>query len=200
VSRAVNLIPSHRLECRRQRRRIQLWCVGCSGYGVVLGGLWLSVCVWYGSPDQAIAADLITVEARISDVSAAIDQLQPRLAAAEAMLAASGSIGHRADWTALLTLLADLLDDRTVLSACHLAPLTGSTGSGPARDYALTLSGLARSHADASAYVLRLEESGLFDRVQLLDTRTELFVGERAVAFRIACAIHERPLAGESGR
>lgn len=104
-------------------------------------------------------------------------------------------------------LLAD--HRQIVLSQCELVPVSeavtslpgvvapnGSTvsPSAPAiaqQRYTLTLSGMGRSQAAISQYVLRLENTGLFDRVTLIESKLAPFGGGEAVSFRIGCTLGE---------
>ncbi len=98
---------------------------------------------------------------------------------------------------------------RIVLSQCELAPVSeaatslpgvaasdGSTVSPAAtavaqQRYTLTLAGMGRSQAAISQYVLRLENTGLFDRVTLIESKLAPFGGGEAVSFRIGCTLGE---------
>lgn len=194
----VNLIPQYRREARYRRRYARLWISSGLIYAIALIGLWCFAHIIWSSGSEAVAVDLARVQSDISDTENAMDELRPCLVEVQARLAASRSIGDQPDWSILLRLLASLLDDQTVLEEIKLEPVydnaeqRGYTSSaGYARDtrsiskYALKLSGLGRSHQAVQNYVIRLEHTGLFSRVTLVDTHKKPYLSSDAVAFRI---------------
>jgi len=59
--------------------------------------------------------------------------------------------------------------------------------------------------AAANRFLLRLEQTGLFSKVTLLDTTREPFFDKNAIAFRLECALNpsppaEAPAAGATAR
>lgn len=189
--RAVNLIPDHRFEARRQRRRVGRWGVGCGVYGLALIGLWALVQSLGGGADTAIARDLSDAEAQLADTAATIERMQPVLVRAEASLFASRSIGNQPNWSILLDLLAGLLDDQTLLTGVELKPIASMQIGAPPVGYTLSIAGMAQTHAAANAYVLRLEETDLFDRVEIQGANKQSFGSGSAVAFRVTCRLAE---------
>jgi len=102
-------------------------------------------------------------------------------------------------------LLAPMLDDFTkqiVLASCELEPVRGvapalnaAAGQSLAATqptYTLFLTGMGRSQGSISQYVLRLEQTGLFDRVTLIESKRTPFGEGEAVSFRIGCTMGER--------
>ncbi len=85
-----------------------------------------------------------------------------------------------------------------VLSSCELVPVSAPTAAGtdlkanaaPSQPrYTLSLTGVGRSQGAISRHVLRLERTGLFDRVTLIESKLAPFAGGEAVSFRIACTL-----------
>jgi len=53
----------------------------------------------------------------------------------------------------------------------------------------LELGGFAKAQSDVSGYVLRLENLGLFEKVKLVKTNREMYLGQEAVSFRLECTL-----------
>ena len=75
----------------------------------------------------------------------------------------------------------------------------------PEPTFILESSGMALDHAAANRFLLRLEQTGLFSKVTLLDTTREPFFDKNAIAFRLECALNpsppaEAPAAGATAR
>ncbi|MCX5662015.1 MAG: PilN domain-containing protein [Planctomycetota bacterium] len=62
----------------------------------------------------------------------------------------------------------------------------------PPRQFQLNLGGLARSQGAVTAFVLRLQATGLFEQVDLVKTTREPFLTGEAIAFQIRCTLKER--------
>jgi hypothetical protein len=106
------------------------------------------------------------------------------------------------DWSPMLAAISQALGNDGMLSDCKIAPDSdaassithgASVASNPARpaNYMLKLSGMARTQAAVSHIVVRLEDLGVFDRVELIQTNAQQSSGTDApgVTFQIACLI-----------
>ena len=69
------------------------------------------------------------------------------------------------------------------------APNPAASRSGP--DVLLEVVGIGRSQLAVSQHVLRLEQTGLFSKVNLIDTGREPFLNTNAIGFRIQCVFGE---------
>jgi hypothetical protein len=164
---------------------------------------------------SASGTDGRALTGRLSDAAEQIDRNRSALAAAETMLSeaesqlrASRAITDQPDWSQLLALLARKSEGQVVLRACIVrprempavaAPRPGMPKSPPAEPAILVnLSGLGTSQGAVSEYALRLESTGLFQRVALLDTTREPIDGLPLVAFRIECTLTDRGPAGRA--
>ncbi len=197
MTRAVNLIPAHRFEARRQRRRARQWLACGMLYAVGLVGLCVAIQSLSGGAENALARELTEAEARHSDTAATIDRLHPILVQTQASLFASRSIGSQPDWSLLLDLLASLLDERMILTRVELNPIAAKSPTAPPAGYTLRLSGMALSHEAANDYVLRLEDTRLFDRVQTQGAIKQAFGAGTAVAFHVDCRLAEIDSGGQ---
>ena len=202
--RAVNLIPAQRLKARQRRRRVERWTAGTLSYGLALVGVSCVLHLMSVGGERAVATELEQTRAKFQAVNAAIEKIQPKLAEAQTTLVANRSIGGQPDWSILLALLAELLGDDAMLVSCELKPLTDDWSGDrseslrePAKatmaaQYLLRLAGLGQTQAAVSNYLLRLEQTGLFESVSLIETSTVPFHTGSAVAMRIECVLSER--------
>ncbi len=202
--KSVNLIPAYRLEARRQRRRVRRWvglcavytllCVGC---GVYVHMAWMPQGTWARRLDEATQ--------QIRGIDRDLVELSGQLQAARNQLAINQAITVHPDWSGVLAVISNCLNDRVVLSRCALRGVTGVDRETPAglegdqplaglrkpKSWELYLSGLGRSLKDVSRFVLELEQTGLFDRVKLVDTRRRPFLDEQASTFNLVCYLGE---------
>lgn len=210
-----NLIPIVRQTARQRRSRIRFWISACSVYALVLvaaGGALQSV---LGSTDSVLATEVAALASEISGTKREVAQVQPKLAEAKLTLAASRAVGSQPNWSVLLSLLADTLRDtgaadgnnELVLSACELnrvpelptgtpingalSAANGATSKPPIgrQRFSLSVAGVGKTQAVISQYVLRLEQTGLFERVTLVETRRTPFANDQAVSFKLECLL-----------
>jgi len=203
MSSALNLIPVARLEARRRQAAAHRWLVG----GAVFVTLLITVSVfvqmrWGGEPAD-LADALSEATAQTEQTRRQLTQLQAELTAIERRLAANRAVTNQPDYAVLLALLARQLDDELILRSCAFEPIPidrsetrrsmDATGEQTDADlppgFTVAASGLAANQRAVSAYVLRLEQTGLFHRVRLVNTRREPtnFGTGRAIAFEIEC-------------
>ena len=187
--RSINLIPSSRQAARRRRRQVR-WCAaGCVAYGLVATAAGAMALVLWGGRNPAVTQELATVEQDIRKSNQSLAQAQAALARARTVLGATREMCERPDWGQLPALLAHEGSDRVMLRTCELSPAGQATAGIPAGPFVLLATGVARTPADAQEYAIRLQKTGLFDRVTLVDTHREPFAGLEAAAFRIECAL-----------
>lgn len=189
----INLIPAYRINARRGRDHRRLWYFVLSGYALALALVWVvgARLVLTGDDPEALTEKAAT---QILQTSAQRADLRARLIEARDELDASNWINERPDWSILLALIGRSTGPDVVIS--HLS-LTGDSGPrrGTATDEprAVHLGCLARRQAAVSAFALRLEQSGLFRRVAILNTNREYYQGEPAIAFNIECLLDTHP-------
>jgi hypothetical protein len=146
-------------------------------------------------PNWSVLLALLAKEMR-DDSAAARAMTEQGMAAAEAMIAAPPAL------TPLMLALVEDAARQIVLSSCELEPLRDGVAlatATPAQNagarqpkFTLVLTGMGRSQAAISQYVLRLEQTGLFDRVTLIESKRGPFAGSEAVSFRIGCGLGGR--------
>lgn len=175
----VNLMPAVRREALRRRRRVRGWTTALAAW---TAGLFVLLVLLHatgrGGRSQA-EAELADLEGRIERTRGAVGLAAADVATLHSQLGATRAIGRQPDWALLLALLADTLGEDVVLDSILLE-------SPPDAAPAIEVTGLGRSQAAVSRFILRLErQEGLFSRVKLVDTRREPFRTESAFAFRI---------------
>lgn len=189
---SVNLIPSERKFARARRTRIRRWLWAGGVYALALAGALVWARYRLGVEPDAIDARLVAVAGDIQSAERKAESLRAVLAAAKKELAASRAVTDHPDWSILLGLVSGLREGEIVLDSCELAPIEPVPGAAPTgRRYLLRLGGIGREQPDIPRFVLRLEQTGLFERVAIVDSRARS-VGEAEVhGFRVECTLRD---------
>jgi Tfp pilus assembly protein PilN len=201
----VNLIPPARIARRQRKARIRLWTVVAGIYLIALTALALLAHVFLSDTDDSVFEELAFTAQRIEGYNTKISELQKKLATTKAELEASQVIRCQPDWTKLLVLVGDALQEQVVLKDCQLVAASKKSenaihsgqdfnSSSPSaflaeRQYHLELSGFGRTQTSVSQFVLRLEQMQMFDSVELISSRRQSFLNSEAVSFNIECSI-----------
>ena len=204
-TRRMNFVPASRLCAQRRGRRLRLWTVGGLVYVAVLVAVYLFALSLWGADPRTYAYELDKTRTNIQRAEQTILATRQQLDKAELMLQAHQAAGNHPDWSLLLTMLADSLNDEVVLKQCELKSVPSPAGSASAgagqatpsgagrpAPYLLRLAGYGRTHAAVSQFVLQLEKIGLFDQVKLTRTVREPFMSDSAILFQVEC-----PLGGQ---
>jgi hypothetical protein len=114
---------------------------------------------------------------------------------------ANRTVAEQPDWSVLLALLGSVKGDDVVLRSVAVGPAPVPAPPPPERgkpapppvvpDTILDVMGVGQTQLAVSQHVLRLEQTGLFSKVALLDTGREAFVNGNAIAFRLQCVFGE---------
>jgi hypothetical protein len=207
----INLIPKHRLASRQRRAYIRRWAWGGSAYVALLalGCLWTRL--GWDPGDRSLSQQIQSINEHVTNLHGSINSLGPQLAQAQSSLETSRIVMNQPNWSTLLTWLSNAVDDHVVLSNCELKPITppdhpdqpaeNTDDSTTPRErplpdrYIVHLQGLGISQASVSDFVLRLEQSGLFDRVILVGTTRKDSFASPTITFELEC-----PLSGKGGQ
>ena len=54
----------------------------------------------------------------------------------------------------------------------------------------MILTGVAENNSDVPGLILRLEQTGIFNRVVMTGTKREIFAGQQRTGFTLACQVH----------
>ena len=202
----VNLIPYHRRIRQRRKARLWLWFWLAGGYFCLMIIVLSSVYLMWKVNDQSLSRDLDTLTRRIENDRSSVRQLRQERAKVSSIYTTSRAIHHQPDWSKLLILLGDNLDDDIILNNCQvvtldeegrevsglkqaeLTPASMSALVGEPR-HVLTLSGYGLEQRAVSQFVVRLEQSGLFESVSMTHSLRQDFLNQKAIAFNIQCRI-----------
>jgi hypothetical protein len=185
---AVNLIPAPRRAARQSRRRLHRWVGALVGWGGLVVAACVASHVSLGRDHAVIASELATTRRRITDLNSRVNELRRTISQLLVQRDTALAISDHPDWSILLALLGQTTADHVVLRDIALKP-DPSRPSGP---ILLTLRGFSDSQPAVSQFVLRLQQTELFDEVKLVRTGREPILNTSAVTFEIACAIVER--------
>ncbi|QQS08014.1 MAG: hypothetical protein IPK69_08335 [Phycisphaerales bacterium] len=206
-SNGVNLLSPRLRRMAAIRRRTRLWATVLGGYVVLVLGAGGSFAALDSSgPD--LAARLRDAQARLESAKAEFTRSAAALNTERRKVEAASVVSKHPDWSIVLGLLArscspglsltriDLsrleergADDATRGSAKNAAALGGG--------YSIGVQGTAPTQADATSYVLSLERSGVFDRVEIVEARA--IPGQLVGAtFQLRCVLVENTAASPS--
>ncbi len=123
-------------------------------------------------------------------------------------LAVDQAVNGQPDWSMLLASVARLRGDDVVLKSCGLDAAAETIREKPPEKVAdkttpvaspapmtlparaiVRLQGYGRSQAAVGQFVLRLEQTGLFDDVLLVKTNREPFLDDHAMSFQLECQL-----------
>jgi Tfp pilus assembly protein PilN len=200
----VNLIPEQRQLRKRRRVRTRLWLRLGSAYIVAIALTLFSIHMLGKADNVALAEDLESAAVRVKQHRSSMLRLRKELARITTTLQTSRAIKRQPDWSKLLVIIADTLGQDIVLNRCEIATLdsvgreiTGSQQEAltsqavstllSARQYRLILAGLGREHTAVSRFVVQLEQSGLFDSVNLLNNQRQDVQNQSVIVFDIEC-------------
>src|SRR4051812_17169627 len=216
----VNLIPAPRRAAKRRRVHLRRCAVGCVAWAALsVAAACLAHAVWRVE-DPLAAERLARMNEEINHTERAVSDVRLQLAKAQSTFRGNEAIAAQPDWSILLALLGKQVENDVVLKNAHVRPANTvrgaiavaprpdarraaprTTGAGdpaapPAADaipYVLEATGLALDYPAANQFVLRLEATGLFSRVTLLDTAKESFMEKNKTAFRLECVLDQSP-------
>jgi hypothetical protein len=200
----INLIPAARRDAKRRRKQRNACAIACCAFGALLGcAVGAARLMFAGDGGQPLGARLAATEAEIDRYQQQSTAARAELAAAKATIEANRTVAEQPDWSILLALLAKTTGDDVVLRSVLVAPPPPGTpaaaaptpnksGATPATpEVALELTGVGQTQLAVSQHVLRLEQTGLFSKVTLLDTNREAYVNSNVIGFRLQCQFGE---------
>ena len=209
----VNLIPVQRRLAKQRRTYIRRCVAACAAWAFVAAGAGVATHLTWGRIDPTLEPRLQRAAQSIETADRTLAAVQADLAAARSTLRATQAIADQPDWSILLALMGRSAGPEIVLRNCNVeqtiapvvAPVAQPTGRGaakappappapPVKVFSVGTQGMGRSQFAVAQFVLRLERSGLFARVSLVDTSRESFLGREAVSFRIECVLDSSPL------
>lgn len=210
---AVNLVPWSKQIELRVRSRAGVWAVALGVYAFAGALCWFVVASRAGADGAALAKELTKLTDESQSLQATSNRLRSEFVSASAMLATAREVGDHPDWGVLFSLLARLRGDAIAFEVCELEPRTSAASTAPAtapgatpgspapsgtpkpgeasRGYTLRVGGVGADQRSVAQFVLRLEETGLFNRVSILETRPRADSGDSLIAFRIEAQMQD---------
>jgi len=213
----INLIPSARQKARAKRRHLALWILSGVAYCGILSTVYVACYVAWASPIRPMEDEIAKAEASESEMEHALNATKSQVDDLLQQLDSAHSVSHQPDWSTLLALVSDTLGPDIVLTKCDLkrtggdlptenassSSAKGASNTTPPKPtnpkfkppppepptWSLIASGLGRSPASVSQFSLRLESTGLFERVTLIKTMREPFKDREATSFNIECQL-----------
>lgn len=179
-----NFISAQRRRSRRRRVQKRRWAVALGVYAFLLLVTY-STCYAIRTQDRGAVADKIALtRSRIKQTNRDLSAARTALAETRLKIAGNRAVGRPPDWGMLLAILSVGVGDDIVLNNLRLAPDDSASGG-----FALEITGFGRSRKAVSGFVLRMEETTLFERVALTQTRQESAPAGKVIAFRLACSL-----------
>jgi Tfp pilus assembly protein PilN len=204
----INLIPKQRRDASRMRSRLRGWMYACGVYGGAIVLVFVLLRFW--RDDSAMfAGEISRLAQSANDTQQAINTLTPNIQEKQALLEAARAVADQPDWSVLLMLLGKTVGDDVTLNNCQVEPIiekppaprgplppaviaaqrAAAAKAPPANhSYVIRLGGAATSSRGVSQFVVRLEQSGLFDSVQLIKSDRSI-AGDGSTHFRVECTI-----------
>ena len=190
--KTTNLIPTPRLEAKRRRKQRNACAAACGAYALLLAGtLGAAHLAWSGG-NESVEARLAAVQQDTARLERETAAARAELSAARSTLEANRTVAEQPDWSILMGLLARLTGDDVVLRSISVAPSIGQNaapGKAPAgpQETVLEVAGVGRTPLSVSRHVLKLEGTGLFAKVVLLEHNREPYLNANAIGFRVQC-------------
>jgi Tfp pilus assembly protein PilN len=188
----LNLIPADLLDQRRARRRVRVTLRLTAGYlALLLAGTLAYLAVHAPSSADAAIGQLAVSRERLGLLRHEVADTQQRMIEIDRRIAGGRIIADRPRWSTLMRLIAQAAGPRVVLGG-----LTISADQTPDdAAVAVRVTGFAADPGEVSAFVLRLEASGLFETVRMGSSRREPFRQQTATAFDLACRMNAPDMA-----
>jgi|GEM_PF-4876017 len=214
----INFIPAARLRVRKVRRRAAWWSVGSGVWAIGLVGFAILVAgavPMHRSDEVARRTDAARAAQERTEKDIAKESRQ--VATLQRALDISTLVQDHPDWSLLLTRVGELRGPAVVLQWLEVdrvsvrpefeprpapgapAPAPSPTAAKPKAErpigesFVVKVAGLAQSAGEAQKFVLRLDQSGMFDSVTLLETGSAQATGFTAMFFRVQCKLSDRP-------
>ena len=197
MNATLDLTPARRKLVRATRRRTRAWTKALAGVGIVL-----AVGSAFGSAalvdeDPGVVQELDALQLSIEKLESRRGVLSDEIRVASASLRLVREIGSQPDWSHLLVMLAGHTSGDLTLDSLNLGLLgrSGPTDVPPPRvagngPYALGLQGRAREQEHVTEFILSLEDTGIFNRVNLVRSQRS---SDGNVSFNIECELGNDP-------
>ena len=179
-----NLIPLSRQlrDARRTRARTWSFALGgiCGAMAVAYACCVLAPSEVSASPPEAFSK----TAAELSKANQESAALRRELAVLREQVQSRQYILQQPDYSLLLGLVSQVVDDDVVLNHCEL--VNDSQGE-QSQAQVLKLGGFARSQPAVAGFMLQIEATGIFRKVTLVRSNEQPLLDRQAAAFQVQC-------------
>lgn len=180
---AASLIPLPRLRRQTRLRRRRLWIravvlTALAGAAASFAARSLAV-----DPGAATPEMIAEARQRLDDRTAQRDALRTNAAAVAATYHAVSYASDHPDWSILLAYVAQLCGDQIALTSLVLEPMKDAPGA-----FTVNITGIGRTQTGIAAFVLALENSGVFTSTRLDGSGGRFDAG--GTPFSVTCLIN----------
>ena len=183
-----NLIPMHVRKARASRACARRWFAGVLTYGLVLAAMSAGVRATMATGARDLSEEIAAAASRAGQLEQEISAARLQLAEKGASRAAAEAIADQPDWSHLLAIVTDALEEDVVLRGFALTP-SDPTQAGIVGRFTISMKALGRGQTSVARFVLRLQQLCIFDEVRLVRTGREGNLEAAAVAFEVECTI-----------
>jgi len=187
-----NLAPQACLDDQRLMRRASTWARLCVAYGIIVTAGWAVVVAATPPMVDRIEGQLTEARQRVQDADRQSSVLRRKLSEETLHLRRIEQIRRIPDWSALFVLVGSEIGGKIYLEEFGLG-LVGSGAAAPtpeaSRSFVLSVTGVTREQAAITNFVLALERSGLFERVDLLQQRRRQIGDIELIVFDVECLL-----------
>ncbi len=182
----INLIPSEVQSKRLIHRSIHRWgaVIVCFAFFVGLPGVYIGASAAF--TDSGMSNQIDQVRQKYESDQATIPILRAKLSALKAEEGTNAIVKNRVDWSGLFNLLRDAAGEEIRFARLSVA------GGGVAgeQDIEIQIVGFSTSQTNTRSYLLDLEQMGIFDFVELTDTRRETIQDHELIKFEMLLKVH----------
>ena len=185
-----NLIPLSRQLRDERTVRLRRWAWTGGALCGVVGAVIACCAAWTNQLSGPAPQDFSKAASDLSKANAEAATLRAELALETQRLRSRQLIFEQPDYSLLLRLIAQQVDDDVVLSRCEFHQPGVAHDDSQERinkSDSLQLFGFARSQPAVAAFMLQLESTGIFQKVTLLRSSEQPLFSGQVAAFEIQC-------------
>lgn len=182
---SINLLPQPVLVRRRVRRSLRAWMTFHGVYASAAISLAFFLINPFAAADRRYALPAAAA-GRLDGVLSQIDAIQIRLGEALKQLRMVHAVVDPRDWSLLLEAFTSAVAEDVIIERLLITP----AGPGNTR-LVLDLDAVSPDQAGVSRLALQLEDLGIFERVELLESRRRKVGALDAVGCRLRCPFKE---------
>lgn len=190
----VNLIPLERQRASKRKIANRKWMQGTGLYCIAV--IIATICsrVFTTDPGIVIAQQIKDTQDKIIAGETKLIEINNSIKTAQVSLIANQQLRDQPNWSVLLKLIASKMGKSIVLTRCDLIPIFASE---PAKQghvkepisYDFIIEGQGRSMIQINTFVLSLEETKIFNQVNLDESHHQLFSNTQSNYFRLRCVL-----------